>query len=303
VKKSGGGLRRPNTRPGRLDRRPVVGRVVPTKVFIVATHVNSLLAAKASARQVDVVLRADAAALAMDRVLRRALRKALERTRLGYSTPALWSSSLTLFGAMLLDLQREISHTLERITLFAYHSAKAGVRKVLPKGYLKVAVIEAEGEEREEILELLFPPLDVPFIHSIIYATDWRERLQASTRLATPSALASLLAAGVAAGKSQAEIARDLLPLVDGVRSSARRIARTEAIRVAGEGQLAAHERLGPDLVIGYQVRATLDQHTRPHHAARSGTVYYRNPRPGQLGFDKMPRPPIEEDGKTVAFN
>jgi uncharacterized protein with gpF-like domain len=47
-------------------------------------------------------------------------------------------------------------------------------------------------------------------------------------------------------------------------------------------------------LLIGYQVHATLDQHTRPWHKQRDGTVYYKNPGPGQKGMAQMPNPPDE---------
>lgn len=72
-------------------------------------------------------------------------------------------------------------------------------------------------------------------------------------------------------------------------------------MRIAHETRMQAYEELG-EMVIGYQIHATMDARVRPHHAARSGTIYYKKPGPGQLGTNKMPRPPLEEDG-TVAHN
>ena len=151
----------------------------------------------------------------------------------------------------------------------------------------------AEIPSLRDLSALLFPAPTPDEIARVVYASGWQDRLAAASRLAPPAQMASLLAAGLAAGKSQQQIARDLLPAVEGVRASARRVARTEALRVAGAMQMAAHEALG-DLVIGYRAHAVIDEHSRPWHAARSGTIYYKNPGPGQKGLDKMPRPPDE---------
>ena len=148
---------------------------------------------------------------------------------------------------------------------------------------------------------MLFPPPDAATIDRVVYSHGWWDRLAAGTRLASPDVLASILASGIAQGHSQQEIARTLLPAVDGVRASARRVARTECLRVAGDTQLKMHDQLG-DLVTGFQIHCTLDQFTRPAHAARSGTIYYKHPGPGQLGLESMPRPPAEADG-SIAWN
>ena len=50
-----------------------------------------------------------------------------------------------------------------------------------------------------------------------------------------------------------------------------------------------AHAQLG-DLVAGWQVHATLDERTRPEHAARNGTIYWLHPKAGQKGVGEMPR-------------
>lgn len=155
----------------------------------------------------------------------------------------------------------------------------------------------SEDELRKLYQELIFPPPDRATIDRIIFAPSgnrtWQDRVASLTRLAQPEQLASILAAGMAQGKSQREIANDLLPAVNGVRSSARRIARTESLRVAHSLQQQAHEQLG-DLVEAYVVHAQLDQWTRPWHAARNGTVYYKEPKAGQKGPFQMPNPPEE---------
>lgn len=144
-----------------------------------------------------------------------------------------------------------------------------------------------------KVAQIVFnPPVtrQIPHVHvrreeepPIPVAVPWPERIAALSRLAPPEQLASIVATGYAMGKSQREIAKDLLPAVNGVRSSARRIARTEGLRVASAIQMEAHEALG-DLVAGYQIHAVLDQSTQPLHAARNGLVWLKtDPRPKQV--------------------
>lgn len=151
---------------------------------------------------------------------------------------------------------------------------------------------------------MIFDAPDPGTLHRIVYASDWPRRIAAQTRLADPATIATLITQGLAAGRTPAQIARDVRPLVQGVQTSARRVARTECMRVAGEVQLQAWDELG-DMVVGYQVHATLDQNTRPEHRDRDGTTYWKEPKPGQKGLDEMPRPPLESarDSYKVAFN
>lgn len=117
------------------------------------------------------------------------------------------------------------------------------------------------------------------------------------TRLIDPDRAARAVYDGIAAGKDRRGIAADLGELFGGFESSARRVARTEGLRVSTESALAASEQIA-DLIPAYQVLAVLDSRTRPDHRARSGTIYYRSPGRGQKGFGEMPRPPIEADGR-----
>ena len=147
---------------------------------------------------------------------------------------------------------------------------------------------------------ILFPSPTQDAVNRIMYGplaggVSWVQRLEAATKLASPEQVADVVARGYAAGKTQREIARDLLPVVQNVQSSARRIARTGGLRIAGQVQMACHEQLG-DLVIGYTVHATLDQNTRPWHRARDGTTYYKEPASGQKGMRQCPHPPDEPE-------
>lgn len=162
------------------------------------------------------------------------------------------------------------------------------------------------GERKKAFLELLFPPPPKHVVDSIVYAKvqgrTWEQRLEGATRTsATPQQLAEIVGQGVAAGKTQQQIAKDLLPAVDGIRSTARRIARTEGLRVAQTMQVRAWDGLG-DMLLGYQVRSVLDERTRDEHRLRNGRCYYKDPEPGQLGLEECPQPPLEADG-TIAWN
>lgn len=112
--------------------------------------------------------------------------------------------------------------------------------------------------------------------------------------LVDPQRFAGKLVQSYSQGKTYQEIAKDMLPIADGARASARRVARTWGIDVANRSQWEAHESLGPDLVIGYRVHATPGPNSRPWHQARDNQVYYRDPKPGQKGFAQLPHPPRE---------
>jgi len=159
--------------------------------------------------------------------------------------------------------------------------------------------------QRRQVEAQLFPALSAERVTNIVMqptnGMTWNARIARISGLAPPEQLAALVVQGMAQGQTVDRMARIMLPAVQGVRTSARRIARTEGMRVAHEARMTAYDGLG-DLVIGYQIHATMDWRVRPHHAARNGTVYLKNPKPGQPSTAHMPRPPLEEDG-TVAHN
>lgn len=152
-------------------------------------------------------------------------------------------------------------------------------------------------QQRRLFKQLLFPPPDETTVHAIlrqpIQGRTWHQDLSQATQLAQPDQWANLFVAGYSRGLNPREIAKQILPAVQQVKSTARRVARTYGVQVAHAVQMQAHEQLG-DLIIGYQVHALLDQHTRPWHAHRSGTIYYKEPTGDQKGYAQMPHPPLE---------
>lgn len=260
------------------------------------------LAARAHARQIEVSRRADAAADSADRAVLRVWRRLLALLRGKPHWGEAYLCAAGLFAALAPEVRKEIDGSLRRLAVWGWRSAVSATVESLPQRALIAAAAnelrEAEDDVFSFALQILFP---VPSAHDInhvlfghdIAGRDWQTRLAAATRLAQPRVLADILAGGLAAGKTPRQIAKDLLPAVQNVRASARRIARTEALRVAGDMQMRCHQQLG-DLVIGYQVRATLDQHTRWWHRQRDGAIYYLDPQPGQKGPAQMPSPPDE---------
>lgn len=137
-----------------------------------------------------------------------------------------------------------------------------------------------DAQKRDIFAKLLFPAPSLETVTRIIFATvqgqPWPERIKKLSKLAPPEQLANTVAQGLAAGKSQREIARDLLPHVDNYRASARRVARTEGLRVAHAIKMQTSQGLG-DLVDGFQILAVLDSVTRPRHRARNGKTWYKD--------------------------
>ena len=121
----------------------------------------------------------------------------------------------------------------------------------------------------------------------------WRDRIAKLSRLIEPEKTAGLIAEGTAEGLNVAQMAKTILPHVTGgIRASAQRLARTEGLRVANESQRDMYEDLG-DLMVGTQILASLDENTRPEHAARNGRIHY-NDRRKTPTIDTLPILPDE---------
>lgn len=264
------------------------------------------LIALAHKRQLVVHASADAVAKAVDGPLLevwRAILSLLERNP-GWTIAEV--EARRLFQSLVPRLVRSVATDLHAFADWSARSATDDALRGLPLETLRRAARlrllnrgTLEREERDSditlslLREVLFPAPTPEEVHRVIYAHNWATRIANCTRLAAPDQLASILAAGIAAGKDHREIARQIAPLVQGVRSSAKRIARTEALSVAGAMQHKMHEQLG-DLVIGYQVHSAHFPDSRSWHVKRSGTCYYKNPQSGQKGMEQCPHPPHE---------
>lgn len=144
--------------------------------------------------------------------------------------------------------------------------------------------------DKDEVLQsILFPPPSAKEVAQIIARTGWEERFTNLSRLITDKrALFGQLVTGYSEGENLKQLKTRVLPLVAGVQASAKRIARTEAMRVAERLQRRAWEPLG-EMLAGAQILAILDERTRPEHAARNGQVFYKYPKGNQKGMDQLP--------------
>lgn len=128
----------------------------------------------------------------------------------------------------------------------------------------------------------------------------WRLRLAAQTKLASPDEIVKTIQDGLAKKKTIEQIANDLKPKVQGVASTANRIARHETMWAAHRANLESWESLGT-LVVAYQVHSQRDSRVRPAHAKRDGNIYWKKPKGNQRPLSKMPHPPYEADG-SIAY-
>jgi len=139
------------------------------------------------------------------------------------------------------------------------------------------------ADDKANLYITLFPPPTRAEVDAVIYApnrvdkTDWRSRLDRwSKKISDKDALADTLAARYADGGNLDDLARAVRPFVQNIGSTARRIARTEGMRIATAMSEKVNDQLG-DLIQGYQRHATLDDVTRPEHAALHGRTYDRD--------------------------
>lgn len=293
------------------------------------------MASHAVARQIEASIKADAAAVELDRVLGahwRSFVDQVSKSQSAYSAEAATHRYLTSARHV---ARRTIADVLGKVGTWGYRTTRGTLKAVLPAAYLRVAafgdvqttkpaslleagpaegVVEIRapgsikfGKKKKDLIDYIAPPDDPKLIKEVVYqkvhGVGWEERLAGATRTsATPRQISEIVRKALEKGETHSQIQKRLLPIVDGVRSTAKRLVRTESLRVTHGVQIKTWEEGMGELIIGYQIHAVLDHTTRPTHRHRNGTIYYREPKAGQLGFDKMPHPPIEPDG-TIAWN
>ena len=154
-------------------------------------------------------------------------------------------------------------------------------------------------ESKRTIARDIFPGIPKNVILEIIRNRNIPQRIMqkmSRTRM-NPSAVAQF----VAIQKDPLIRSSMVTQYFKAMRNNAYMIARTAISSMMGQIARNTYSALPKELV-GFQIHAILDSRTRPAHRERDKTVYYKNPRYGNLGFDQMPNPPLEADGST-AFN
>lgn len=157
-------------------------------------------------------------------------------------------------------------------------------------------------KEKKELAEkLIFAPPDARTVGQVLTRGDWEGRLDSlSGEITNKRAVIGELVTGYSQGESVAALKKRVEPLVGGIKSSAQRIARTEAMRVAENMQREAWEPLG-DMMVGAQIIAVLDERTRPEHSTRNGQIYYKNPVGAQRSMAELPGLPDAPNCRCMA--
>ena len=278
-------------------------------------YYTQVLSAKVGASQAPHLIKGDALGDKASNAVGKVWRKIAHLLRRKKQPPNFYHRLESLLWEVLSSAHDTLGDGLEEIASSASATTQQLLFAALPPGHRNLLAstkalhpsLEAKATpaEEKEIKSMLFKPQSLAKAKAIVKAptagVSWQARLAQQTKLGEPKQLASIITQWRNSGKTPKEMEKAMLPFVQGVRTTARRVARTEAQRVASMTRMETYEELG-DLAVGYQIHATMDSHTRPHHAARSGQIYYKQPKPGQLGLDKMPQPPHEPDG-SVAFN
>jgi SPP1 gp7 family putative phage head morphogenesis protein len=302
--------------------------------------VNGRLASHAGTVQMDLLGHADALANTAETAIRHAWNE-LWKLLKDAETLNVYAVAQRHFQQLFAVLVNDLGHGLSNLATWSHNRTAGYLADTIPLPYLHVALapkilaqafteaspglvsfaradidlatadlisaheIGDDAKAREIFQAILFPAPPLQRLQQIIYSgaggAPWTERLRSETKLAAPDAIANILAAGFAAGLGPRAIAQQLQPVVGDVSATARRIARTEGMRVAHAIQWEANQAIA-SMTLGHQVHAQLDQNTRPLHRIRNGNIYYADPKPGQRGYDEMPHPPMEADG-TVAHN
>jgi hypothetical protein len=172
----------------------------------------------------------------------------------------------------------------------------AGLRIDMPMD----AIPTDETAARNLIQSLLFPPPDRLSVYRIVRGLQingqtWEQRLRGTVSARfSPNILAGIISLGYSQGKDVKAIAQDLRPAMEGIRTSAKRLARTYGMAIAHHTQQQTADQLG-DLVIGWTIHSVHgNPNSRPWHVARDGTEYFKEPEPWQKGLAQLPHPPLE---------
>lgn len=142
--------------------------------------------------------------------------------------------------------------------------------------------VDYSGAGELQVVKDLYRPMTLPEVRTLMFkppaqapdGLSWRDRLDRYSRLTTaPGEVADMIRLGLQKGKNPNDVAKDLLGFVQGNQAAATRIARGEMLRIGQDGlreQWAGFE----DVITGYEIRATFDERTRPHHRTRHGDRY-----------------------------
>jgi hypothetical protein len=202
-----------------------------------------------------------------------------------------------LYGS-LMNIYYTIDSVEESVLPLKIRAHCDSISKIVRESIFNIDLTEAK-DDRLTLGKSLLPGLSGADILKIIKGNSISKRISASmakSGLSPSSVLSSALQ------RSDEALKKNIVSQYFArLRTAAYAIGRTSVSRIAGESTKKLYETI-PRNLAGFQVHGILDDRIRPKHLQRNGTIYYKNPRYGNKGFDQMPNPPIEEDGK-IAWN
>lgn len=156
----------------------------------------------------------------------------------------------------------------------------------------------SSDEFRKLMDQMLLPPLTEKQVEAIVKSPNphtgesYEERLtNLSKKVKSPEQVAGEIVTGMALGEDVKGLRKRIDGHVGKLHGSSTRIARTEARRVAEKANVESMEQALGDLLDGWQITAVLDERTRPHHAARHGTIWRKG---GDPPYEAKPELPDE---------
>lgn len=198
----------------------------------------------------------------------------------------LWDQAATSWNVT----GRAVLRGIPAVALLAIHKRFDQVAGALVKEAesFGVEITKAAGPTTSKAISPLFaPPTSAQAMGLLLEpfnGKSWVQRL--STAAPDLNALAVEIANGLSLGRSRQQIATSILPLINGDRTRAMRIARTEVHRVNVTTQMRSLTQALGDGIVGWRYTATLDSRTRPEHAAMDGHVFKRGEEKPALPWD-----------------
>lgn len=160
----------------------------------------------------------------------------------------------------------------------------------------------------KRLKKIVFPPPSKEKVEEILRSDRWPDRKTWPQRLQREGfsfdAIVNQVSTSLSQGKAVSEVEKDIRPLVNNVRVRARRIARTESVRVGQAMQREAAESIS-DLTYGKQILSVGDERVRPEHKERHGRIYYKpgwGP-PGGHDISECPETPDAPNCRCTTYD
>jgi hypothetical protein len=245
---------------------------------------NAILAAKIGIQQIEVLQ----ANNTISRMVRGAI-SARERIALLPINLASFERILEQMVLAYLDTGKVVVNRCPAL-LTNHHNA---MTKIL-KSFILDSPSELQEANKKSIVARIFPGIPKDLVMNIIHGKSIPVKLLQKMQ---KNGLSTSSVAKLASIENDPIKKKQLVSqYFHKLKNSAYTLTRTNISEMTSLINKEVYGAIPRDLV-GYQVHGIMDDRIRPEHRARNGTIYYRVPRYGNPGLDKMPNPPLEADG------